>query len=159
MGLFDDALKNATADSSMSKTLIVAAGALLLSKMFGGSGASAPEEAPQASIPAPGTPVTPDQADTGNDGGLLDNLGGLVDKFRQAGAGSVIDSWIGHGQNQNIQPGQLGQVLGDDALQELSKRTGASQSDILSQLAQALPGLINSLTPNGRLPNRGDLGQ
>jgi len=32
-----------------------------------------------------------------------------------------------------------------------------SEQDLLAQLAQALPGIVNHLTPNGRLPVAGEL--
>jgi uncharacterized protein YidB (DUF937 family) len=40
---------------------------------------------------------------------------------------------------------------------EVAKQSGLSEQDLLSQLAQALPGVINQLTPNGRLPTMQEL--
>ncbi len=37
-------------------------------------------------------------------------------------------------------------------LDEISKRTGMSQQELLQQLAVVLPQVINKLTPNGRVP-------
>lgn len=162
MGFFDNAVNEAVPDSGggLTKPLILAAGALLLAKWLGGGGSS--EEAQpdtQASIPAPAPAPSAPQADASNDGGLLGGLGGLLEKFQQSGQGNVINSWIGNGQNQPIQPGQLGQVLGQDTLNNLAQKAGINSNDLLGQLAQHLPEIINKLTPNGRLPTRDELGQ
>jgi uncharacterized protein YidB (DUF937 family) len=90
-------------------------------------------------------------ANNGQTGGL----GGLKEKFDQAGLGEVMDSWIGSGQNAPISGDQLGAVLGSDLMGELSKQLGASPGDAAGQLAQALPSLIDHLTPHGSAPEGG----
>ena len=47
----------------------------------------------------------------GNDGGN-NGLGGLVDKFNQAGHGDIISSWIDKGENKPVSENQLQDVLG-----------------------------------------------
>jgi len=90
----------------------------------------------------------------GNDapGGGLD---GLVAGFQRRGLGDVMSSWISNGENQPIAPDQLGQVLGPDALSALTRQTGGQSGDVLGQLAQLLPQVINQLTPQGRVPPSG----
>ncbi len=78
-------------------------------------------------------------------------LGPLVDRFRQAGLGNVIDSWIGHGGNHAIGPDQLARALGDDTVASLERETGMERGTLLSELSQALPEVVHRLTPNGRL--------
>ncbi|MDZ5450681.1 MULTISPECIES: YidB family protein [Labrys] len=162
MGFFDNAVNEAVPDSGsgLAKPLILAAGALLLAKWLGGGSSDAQADT-QASIPAPAPAPAPSapQADASSDGGLLGGLGGLLEKFQQSGHGDVINSWIGGGQNQPIQPGQLGQVLGQDTLNNLAQKAGVNPNDLLGQLAQHLPEIINKLTPNGRIPTRDELGQ
>ena len=51
------------------------------------------------------------QAAGGATGGLA-GLGQLVTQFQRSGLGDVVGSWVSTGQNQPIQPDQLGQVLG-----------------------------------------------
>ena len=158
MGMFDDALKNAVPDGNLTKPLIIAAGALLLAKMFSHKSAPVqPESPPIAPQPVP-VPQTADEVDTSDHGGLIGNLGGLLEKFQKGGQGDVINSWIGSGQNQTIQPGPLGQILGQSTISDLARKAGINEQDLLNQLAQALPGLINNLTPNGRLPTTQELG-
>lgn len=90
----------------------------------------------------------------GNDGGS-GGLQGLVDKFKNAGLGDVIASWIGTGQNQAISGEQLGNVLGRDVLSGLANKLGVSSGDIASQLSGILPGLVDKLTPSGQIPADG----
>lgn len=90
----------------------------------------------------------------GNDGSH-GGLGGLMEKFQQAGMGQVIGSWIGSGANQPISGAQLSQVLGSDTLSELASKIGMNSGDAAGQLSQILPGLIDRLTPHGEAPESG----
>jgi len=82
-------------------------------------------------------------------------LGGLMEKFNQAGMGDVIKSWVGSGQNAPISGDQLGQVMGGDMMGEIAAKLGMNQGDAAGQLAQMLPGLIDKLTPHGQAPQGG----
>lgn len=84
-------------------------------------------------------------------------LGGLLDNFRQGGLGHLVDSWISTGQNLPISGEQLQAVLGSDLLGTLAKQLGTSSAEASGSLAQLLPGLIDQLTPQGELPQGGDL--
>ena len=93
--------------------------------------------------------------------GLLGNdsaqggLGGLVTKFQQSGLGDVVASWISSGQNMPVSADQLRGALGDDTLGQLARQSGGSQSDVLGQLTQLLPQVVDQLTPQGQLPQGG----
>ncbi len=82
-------------------------------------------------------------------------VGGLVQKMNQAGLGNVVNSWVGNGPNQSVDPGQLGQVLGHDQVNQWSQQTGMSHGDILSQLSQLLPHAVDQMTPGGQVPPSG----
>ena len=89
-------------------------------------------------------------------------LGGLLEKFNQAGMGDAAKSWVGAGQNAPISGDQLGQVLGGDMMGDIAAKLGLSHGDAAGQLANVLPGLIDKLTPHGQVPagglgNSGDL--
>ena len=148
MASFDDAMRNAVPGGNLATPIAVAVGALILGKMFGGG--SSP--APSAPVPAPGQPV-PTNAPAGS---ILGGLGDLIGKLTAGGAAPQVNSWVGHGPNEPIQPGQLGGALGQNVLNELSNRTGMSQQELLSQLATALPQIINHLTPGGKMPTLAD---
>ena len=88
---------------------------------------------------------------------ILGGLGGLLNKLEQGGLGDQTKSWVGSGQNQPVSPSQLGQALGPSILKTVSQLTGLSEDDLTKQLSQVLPGVVNGLTPNGRLPTMAEL--
>ena len=148
MGWFDNSMKNAVPGGNLATPIAVAAGALILGKLFGGGSSPAASPAAPPSVPTnvPNSSVI---------GGLSD----LIGRLTAGGAAPQVNSWVGPGENQPIQPGQLGGALGQNTLNDLSQRTGMSQQELLQQLAVVLPQLINSLTPKGRVPTLGDLDQ
>ncbi len=87
--------------------------------------------------------------------GAQGGLGGLAEKFGQAGLGDVLGSWVGTGQNQPISGDQLGNVLGSDALAGIAAQLGLNPGEAAGQLAQVLPGLVDRLTPSGQAPQGG----
>ena len=82
-----------------------------------------------------------------------DGLGGLINSFEQSGLGDVIGSWIGRGDNRSVAPNRLADALGADTVDSLSQQTGLNRDELLSQLSAVLPGVIDQLTPHGRLPS------
>jgi uncharacterized protein YidB (DUF937 family) len=90
---------------------------------------------------------------------VLGGLGGLLDKLQQGGLGNAVNSWIGSGQNQPVTPNQLGSALGPGIIKMLAQKSGLSEDEIRQQLSQVLPGLVDKLTPNGRMPTATELSQ
>ena len=84
-------------------------------------------------------------------------LGDLLKQFQQQGQGEVADSWVGKGENKSIAPGDLGKALGVDQINALTSQTGLSRDELLGGLSQYLPGVIDHLTPEGRLPTDDEL--
>jgi uncharacterized protein YidB (DUF937 family) len=84
-------------------------------------------------------------------------LGGLLDKLQKGGLGDVANSWVGSGQNKPVSPSQLGPALGPDIIKTLAQRSGLSEEEITSRLSQILPGVVDKLTPQGRLPTLAEL--
>jgi uncharacterized protein YidB (DUF937 family) len=147
MGFLDDVLnKSLPQGSGLAKPLMLAFVALLA------SGALTRKQAP-ASAPTL-TPTTGADA-----GGLLGGLGGLLEKLQQGNLGDVAKSWVGNGQNQPISPGSLGSVLGPSIVKTLAEKTGLSEQEVTAQLSQVLPGFVDKLTPQGRLPTQDELAQ
>jgi len=89
--------------------------------------------------------------------GGLGGLGGLLQKFEQAGLGHVASSWVGTGANQPVTPDQLGGVLGGDVVANLARQLGLNSQDVLGQLSHMLPQVVDKLTPQGQVPH-GDIG-
>ncbi len=79
-------------------------------------------------------------------------VGGIADKLRSAGLGSQVDSWIGTGANQPVQPQQIEQGLGQDKIQQLAAHAGVPPAVASAIAAVVLPALIDRLTPNGQVP-------
>jgi uncharacterized protein YidB (DUF937 family) len=157
MGLFDDAVPG----GSIAKPLMIALGALVIGKMMSGGSAPAPQAAPAPPAPpqpAPGGGFFGGLAGGGlAGGGLAGGLGGLLSQLSNAGHGEAASSWVGPGQNAPIQPTQLGSALGQTTVSELAQHAGISEQELLSQLSQVLPGVVDKLTPDGRIPTQAEL--
>ena len=147
MASSEDVIRSAV-PGGVAKPLILALLALLASGALFGRGS-------KEGSATKGSQAAPDEGA----GGLLGGLGGLMDKFQKGGLGDVVNSWVGHGQNQPVTPGQLGPALGPDIIKTLAQRSGLSEEELIRQLSQALPGLVDKLTPHGRLPTLAELSQ
>lgn len=83
---------------------------------------------------------------------IKEGVGDLVDRFKQSGQGSAVDSWVVSGPNPEISETQLEKALGSDLIDGLVQQTGLSRETLLSRLARVLPETVDKLTPEGRLP-------
>jgi uncharacterized protein YidB (DUF937 family) len=140
--------------------------ALLAYKAFKGGGI-------MGSAPQPGAPARPanfpNQTTAPSDdwlsglGGLLGGgaagsiltggLGELVKRFQQNGQGQVAHSWVGTGRNEPISPRDLEQAVGVDTLDDLARQTGTPRDQLVTELAEQLPQTVDTLTPEGRIPD------
>ena len=84
-------------------------------------------------------------------------LAGLVEAFKNKGLGDIAKSWVGTGENQPVSPGQLDSVFGREQLEELAKKAGILPDSFKAKLAQYLPQVVDKLTPDGQVPDAGDL--
>ena len=91
----------------------------------------------------------------GGGGGVAGGLGSLLQQFEKAGLGHVVQSWVGSGQNLPISADQLQQVLGGDQVSAMAQQAGTSHGDLMSQLSQLLPQVVDQLTPQGQMPAAG----
>jgi uncharacterized protein YidB (DUF937 family) len=146
MAGLNDMIRSSVPGGNIGKPLMLALGALLASGvLFRGSGTGQTTSA--------GSQPTSDEGA----GGLLGGLGGLLNKLQQGGLGNETKSWVGSGQNQPVSPGQLGPALGPNIIKTLAQQSGISEEELTQQLSQVLPGLVDKLTPNGRLPTMAEL--
>jgi uncharacterized protein YidB (DUF937 family) len=88
---------------------------------------------------------------------LSGGLGDLMKQLQQGGQGEAANSWVGKGENKPISPGDLSSALGADQIDAIASQAGMSRNDLLQGLSQYLPGVIDHLTPDGRLPNENEL--
>ena len=78
-------------------------------------------------------------------------LQGLLAKLQAGGLGDAAQSWVGTGTNQPVSADQLGGALGPDLMGSLGSLMGGNGQQASSILAQVLPGLVDQMTPQGRV--------
>ncbi len=86
-------------------------------------------------------------------GSLLKNQGGMEGIFNQlqkGGLDDLLNSWIGTGQNKPMNANQVNDVFGDETLSDVAQQAGVEKAQAQDILSQALPQIIDMLTPNGR---------
>jgi uncharacterized protein YidB (DUF937 family) len=81
---------------------------------------------------------------------------GLLAKFQQAGMGQQAQSWIGTGQNMPISPDALSQIFGHGQLGQIAQQMGISPEEAAGGLSQALPHVVDQMTPGGEIPEGHD---
>jgi uncharacterized protein YidB (DUF937 family) len=54
-------------------------------------------------------------------------------------------------------PAQLHRVLGQNTVDALARQSGLARGDLLAELSRLLPGVVDGLTPTGRLPSDAEL--
>jgi uncharacterized protein YidB (DUF937 family) len=89
-----------------------------------------------------------------NSGALQGGLPALLQQLQAGGLGEHVQSWLGQGANLPVSADQISQALGGSggALGQMAQQLGASHGDLAAALSQALPGLIDHLSPNGQMP-------
>jgi uncharacterized protein YidB (DUF937 family) len=79
--------------------------------------------------------------------------------FEEKGLGGIASSWIGTRANQQISVDQLASVLGPERIAQLAEKVGISPDHAQQVITQLLASLVDHLTPNGQMPQGGDLMQ
>lgn len=89
----------------------------------------------------------------GNHGGFT----GFLEKFNVAGLGNTVSSWVSSDANTTISNEQLESALGEATLNNIAAQTGTDYTTATSATAFMTPHVIDALTPNGVVPQDGDL--
>jgi uncharacterized protein YidB (DUF937 family) len=147
-GLNDMIRSSIPGGNTPGKPLMLALGSLLASGALFRGGSAAQTASADAQ------PTSDEGA-----GGLLGGLGELLNRLQQGGLGNETKSWVGSGQNQPVSPGQLGSALSPNIIKMLAQKSGLSEEELTKQLSQVLPGIVDKLTPNGRLPTAAELSE
>lgn len=122
----------------------------LLGSVLGQMGGSAQRGVPDSNAMNSGNPMLQMVLQLIQQNG---GIGGLLQQFEQAGHGGAVQSWLKPGaQNMPINADVLQQVLGQGPLAELAQRFGVSPQQAGESVAQALPGVIDHMTPDGTVP-------
>ncbi len=83
-------------------------------------------------------------------------LAGFLEKFKAAGFGPIIQSWLGGGPAaQPISNSQLETVLGNSGglLSTVTSKLGLGRDNVASALGYLVPNLVGKLTPGGSIPS------
>jgi len=72
----------------------------------------------------------------------------LTSRFRQAGLGDTVQSWVSNGPNQPITPEQIDQVFQPEELEGWAKITGTTPDALRAILANTLPPTVDHVTTN-----------
>jgi uncharacterized protein YidB (DUF937 family) len=152
MGLLDDTIRQFTQGQGASGTpsLAVVIQELLVGRQQAGGQPSSGQQ--QAEVPRSGAAA---QGGGAGAGGLAD----LLAQLQAAGLDDIVKSWVGTGQNKPVQPEDLGEALGRRNVTQMADKAGCSQDDLLTQLARALPTIIDRLTQDGRVPTQTEVSQ
>lgn len=78
-------------------------------------------------------------------------LESLVGKMTSGGLGNIVNSWVGTGKNETVNPGQIHEVLGSEVVGQVASKLGISQEAASEKIATFLPTIIDKLTPNGKI--------
>jgi uncharacterized protein YidB (DUF937 family) len=96
--------------------------------------------------------------DTNNVNALLEQFGGIegiMGKLQESGLGDQLSSWIGSGENQAVSPDQIKDALGAEGLDQVAAKTGLDVDDLANRISTKMPDAIDSLTPEGKVPEGG----
>ncbi len=81
----------------------------------------------------------------------------LLEKFQQGGLGAIVESWISTGGNQPVSPDQVTDALGSPAIADLAAKLGIEPQAASNLIAEHLPKVVDTLSPNGAVDGQQDL--
>ncbi len=68
-------------------------------------------------------------------------------------------SWVSTGTNLPVSAEQIQSALSSSGLQDIAAKFGFNTSEVAGHLSNLLPQVIDKLTPNGQVPEGGDMTQ
>lgn len=78
-------------------------------------------------------------------------VSGVLQMFKDRGLEQEVNSWVGLGKNLSITPEQVASVLGQGELAQMAAKFGISPMDLSNKIAENLPGVVDKLTPEGKV--------
>ena len=86
-------------------------------------------------------------------------IGNLMAKLQQGGLGDALNSWIStQSSNQSVSGSDLQQALGGNAIEQVAAKFGLDGQQASDLLAQYLPNLVDSATPEGKVQDADGFG-
>jgi uncharacterized protein YidB (DUF937 family) len=90
--------------------------------------------------------------------GLLSNEEGSFDissiasnAMSSEGIGSIVSSWLGDGNNEEIDAGGLASLLGEDKISAFADKLGIDTDTALSGLTDAIPNMMDKSSEGGSI--------
>lgn len=77
----------------------------------------------------------------------------LMKGMQANGLSAQADSWVGSGKNEPVTGEQVKQAIGDDQVDKVAAEAGLPKDETADLLADALPQVVDRVTPAGRLPD------
>jgi uncharacterized protein YidB (DUF937 family) len=78
-------------------------------------------------------------------------IGAVLERFKQKGQEPKVQSWVGTGDNEPVDPGTVREVVGSDELSRLSQQLDADEDEVADGLAEIFPEMVNQLSPSGEV--------
>ena len=86
-------------------------------------------------------------------GGLDKVLSGL----RAEGKGAQAESWISTGENDAVSGADLESAMGKEEISRIAAKLGLSEEETADALAEVLPRVVDTVSPQGELPAENEL--
>jgi uncharacterized protein YidB (DUF937 family) len=80
------------------------------------------------------------------------DLNQLKQKFESSGLGDKVQSWIGTGENTPATADDIKKTIDPEQLQAAADKAGVDVDTAAQNVADVLPGVVDKLTPEGRVP-------
>ena len=77
----------------------------------------------------------------------------LLARMEKAGMGDIVRSWTSDAPNKPISIEQLHLILTDHDLARIASHARLNVHEVLGELTEHLPGVIDGLTPDGKIPD------
>ncbi|MDQ3671103.1 MAG: YidB family protein [Actinomycetota bacterium] len=82
------------------------------------------------------------------------DLSSVVQKFRESGLDEQVSSWVSKGENLPVVGDQIQKALGNDVVAGVAAKLGITTSQAADELAEAVPEVVDEMTPEGELAER-----
>ncbi len=85
-----------------------------------------------------------------DENGNLD-LGNIVSGLQEKGLGSIVESWLGDGENDAISGDQVMELFGSERISQIASQLGSDEGSLLDALSDALPQVVDNASSGGSL--------
>jgi uncharacterized protein YidB (DUF937 family) len=76
----------------------------------------------------------------------------LLARMEKAGLADVGHSWTSSHHNKSISVAQVRQILTPHDIKRIASHARLDEQEVLGLLAEHLPGIVDGITPDGRIP-------